>query len=136
MRILAGEPASKIPVSAGDNVRPIFEWRQMQRWGVPASDLPQGSEIRFHSPTVWEQYRWQSLTAMTIILVQALLIAGLFYERERRRLAEIDTRRRMSELAGSGLRSGKGAAPFSAWPCRLRRTTGEAPGDRCRASRR
>src|SRR5579862_2684615 len=84
---------------------------------------PKSAGTCFHSPTVWEEYRWQSLTAMTIILVQALSITGLFYERERRRVAEIDARRLMSELAGSGLRSGQGAGPFSAWPCRLRRTT-------------
>ncbi len=47
MRILAGEPASKIPVSAGDKVRPIFDWRQMQRWGLPASGLPQGRRSAF-----------------------------------------------------------------------------------------
>jgi C4-dicarboxylate-specific signal transduction histidine kinase len=86
-------------MSVGDNVRPIFDWRQMQRWNVAASSLPQGSEIRFRSPTIWEQYRWQSLTALTIILVQALLISGMLYERRRRRLAEIEARRRMSELA-------------------------------------
>ena len=93
---------------------------------------------------------------MTIILVQALLITGLFYERERRRVAEIDARRRMSELAHLnrqatagemtasiaalelnqplvGAHRGRiwakerqGAAPFSACPCRSRRTTREA----------
>ena len=99
MRILAGEAPSSIPVSAGDNVRPIFDWREMQRWHVAASGLPQGSEIRFRIPTVWEQYRWQSLAAMTIIVVQTLLITGMFYERQRRRVAEIEARRRMSELA-------------------------------------
>src|SRR5271166_5019451 len=99
MRILAGESASKIPLSAGDNVRPIFDWRQMQRWNVATSSLPQGSEIRFRSPTIWEQYRWQSLAALTIIFVQALLITGMLYERRRRHRAEIEARRRMSELA-------------------------------------
>lgn len=99
MRILAGESASDIPLSAGDYVRPIFDWREMQRWNVAAGRLPQGSEIRFREPTVWEQYRWQSLTALSIILVQALLIAGMLYERRRRRVAEIEARRRMSELA-------------------------------------
>jgi signal transduction histidine kinase len=99
MRILAGESASDIPLSAGDYVRPVFDWRQMQRWRVAASRLPEGSEIRFRTPTVWEQYRWQSLTALSIILVQALLITGMLYERRKRRLAEIEARRRMSELA-------------------------------------
>jgi signal transduction histidine kinase len=48
---------------------------------------------------MWEQYRWQSLTALAIILVQSLLIMGMLYERRRRQIAEIEARRRMSELA-------------------------------------
>jgi signal transduction histidine kinase len=99
MRVLAGESASDIPLSAGDYVRPVFDWRQLRRWQVDASRLPEGSEIRFRTPGVWEQYRWQSLTALSIILVQALLITGMLYERRKRRLAEIEARRRMSELA-------------------------------------
>jgi signal transduction histidine kinase len=98
-QVLAGEPVSNIPLSAGDNVRPIFDWRQMQRWHVAESSLPQGSEIRFRTPTIVEQYRWQSLTAVAIILIQALLITGMLYERQRRHLAEVEARRRMSELA-------------------------------------
>ncbi|WP_245287052.1 ATP-binding protein [Bradyrhizobium sp. Tv2a-2] len=99
MRVLAGEPVPNIPLSAGDNVRPIFDWRQLQRWQVAESGLPQGSEIRFRTPTIVEQYRWQSLTAVAIILIQALLITGMLYERQRRHLAEIEARSRMSELA-------------------------------------
>jgi signal transduction histidine kinase len=99
MRILGGESPSQIPMSAGDNVRPIFDWRQLQRWNVAAASLPRGSEIRFRTLTIWEQYRWQSLTALTIILVQAILITGMLYERRRRRLAEFEARKRMSELA-------------------------------------
>jgi signal transduction histidine kinase len=98
-RILGGETASSIPVSTGDNVRPIFDWRQLQRWGVAETSLPDGSEIRFRTPTIWEQYRWQSLTALSIILLQAFLITGMLYERRRRRTAEIEARHRMSELA-------------------------------------
>ena len=99
MRILAGESSSSIPPSNGDNVKPIFDWQQMQRWNVAASDLPPGSEIRFRMPTIWKQYRWQSMTALAVILLQALFIAGMLYEHRRRRAAEIESRGRMSELA-------------------------------------
>ncbi|HLG85085.1 MAG TPA: ATP-binding protein [Bradyrhizobium sp.] len=51
------------------------------------------------APSIWEEYRWQSLTALTIILLQAVLITGMFYEHRRRRLAEFEARKRMSELA-------------------------------------
>ena len=34
----------------------MFDWRQLQRWGIDESRLPPGSEIRFRVPTVWELY--------------------------------------------------------------------------------
>jgi len=85
--------------SDGNFVKPIFDWRQMQRWGVSASSLPPGSEIRFRDPTVWEQYKAQILTISAAILTQALLIAGLLHEREYRRRAERTARETFSELA-------------------------------------
>jgi signal transduction histidine kinase len=99
MRVLDGEPPSSIPPTTGQNIKPIFDWRQLQRWNVAASHLPAGSEIRFQTPTIWEQYRWQSLTALAIIIVQGFLISALLYEHQRRRVAEVEARRRMSELS-------------------------------------
>ena len=54
-------------------VKPVFNWLQMQRWGVRESDLPSGSEVRFREPSQWEKYRWQTLVS-TVLLVQAGLI--------------------------------------------------------------
>jgi signal transduction histidine kinase len=99
MRILAGESASSIPVSIGNMVRPIFDWRQMQRWGVSASSLPSGSEIRFREPTLWQQYRSQILVVCAAILMQTMMIGWLIYEHWRRRLAEVLSRNSMAELA-------------------------------------
>jgi signal transduction histidine kinase len=99
LRILDGEQASSMPAAATGGVKPIFNWRQMQRWKVSQSDLPAGSEIRFREPTFWEQYRWQSIAIGTVILVQAVLIAVMLYERRKRQDAEVESRHRMSELA-------------------------------------
>jgi len=77
----------------------VFDWRQMQRWGISESSLPPGSEIRFRDPTAWEQYRWQILAATAVLLLKAAMITGLLYEHRRRRNAEIEARQRMSELA-------------------------------------
>jgi signal transduction histidine kinase len=99
LRILDGESASSIPIAEGNVVTPMFDWRQMQRWGVSAAALPSGSEIRFRDPTMWEQYRWQVLTTATVLLAQTALIFGLAYEHRRRRRAEVEARQRMSELA-------------------------------------
>jgi signal transduction histidine kinase len=98
LRLLNGESASGIPIADGNVVRPIFDWRQMQRWGVSASSLPPGSEIRFRDPTAWEQYSLQILTICAALLVQSALILWLIYERRHRHLAEVQARNSMAEL--------------------------------------
>ena len=98
LRILNGESASAIPVADGNFVKSIFDWRQMQRWGVSASSLPPGSEIRFRDPTVWEQYKAQILAITAAILGQAALIAWLLHERQYRHRAERTARETFSEL--------------------------------------
>jgi signal transduction histidine kinase len=98
LRILSGESASSIPIRAGNIVRPIFDWRQMQRWGISEASLPAGSEIRFRDPTAWDQYHMQILTIIATILVQAALISWLIFEHRRRHLAEVQSRNAMTEL--------------------------------------
>ena len=71
LRVLDGEPASRLPITAGDFTRPIFDWRQLERWGINAASLPPGSEIRFRPPTLWEQYRWQMIAILVAVLLQA-----------------------------------------------------------------
>jgi signal transduction histidine kinase len=100
LRILCGESASQIPILPnGNRMRPIFDWRQLQRWGVNESRLPPGSEIRFRELSAWKRYRWQIVAIAGALLAQLVLIVGLFYEHRRRRLAEITSRQRLTELA-------------------------------------
>jgi signal transduction histidine kinase len=99
LRVLNGESAAAIPTHLGNFVRPVFDWRQMQRWGIRESSLPPGSEIRFREVTAWDQYRDQILFAGAAILLQAALIAWLLLERHRRQRAEIAVRDTISNLA-------------------------------------
>ncbi|MBR0853201.1 sensor histidine kinase [Bradyrhizobium liaoningense] len=99
IRILGGEKPASInyePLSFGP---PRYDWRELQRWGISKSRLPPGSEILYREPTVWERYRWQMLLITSVFLVQAGLISGLLHERRRRRLAEVESRQRLAELA-------------------------------------
>ena len=98
VRILDGERAGDIPPVRG-GAKLLFSWPQMQRWSVSESSLPEGSEIRFREPTLFEQYRWQSLAVAAALLIQAGLIVFLLHERHLRRDAEVESRKRMSELA-------------------------------------
>src|SRR5262245_45818978 len=100
LRILDGENASDIPITNSEEIlKPVFDWRQLQRWDISENRLPVGSEIRFRSPTAWEQYHWQIMLISAALVLQSLLIAGLFYEHRRRRQAEVEASRRMAELA-------------------------------------
>jgi C4-dicarboxylate-specific signal transduction histidine kinase len=80
-------------------IKPVFNWPLMQRWNVGESSLPEGSEIRFREPTLFEKYRWQSMALAATLLIQAGLIIFLLHERHRRRNAEVESQNRMTELA-------------------------------------
>jgi signal transduction histidine kinase len=98
LRLLDGERLQNISL-AEENVKPIFDWRQLQRWGVDLSRLPAESEIRFRPLTAWDQYRWHILWIAAAFLLQTALILGLLHERRRRRSAETEARNRLSDLA-------------------------------------
>ena len=99
VRILGGEKPGEIKTPPVQFAGPVFDWREMRRWGISESRLPAGSEILFRPPTAWEQYRWQVLSIVVVILTQTLLIMGLLYEHQRRRRAEVQSMQRMTELA-------------------------------------
>src|SRR5262249_57889871 len=88
LRILDGEAASKIPVVRGDFTRPVFDWRQLQRFGISESRLPAGGEVRFREFRLWEQYRWQMAAIFFFIALQAALIGLLLLAPPRRRILE------------------------------------------------
>lgn len=98
LRILDGASVAANPVAISEFTRPIFDWRQLQRWNISESRLPPGSDIRFREPTMWELYRMRILAAIAVILAQAALIFWLLYEHRRRRSAEAATRQTMSDL--------------------------------------
>jgi len=98
LRLLKGEaPSQKLSEDFSNKI--IFDWRQMQRWGISESRLPPNSEIQFREKPVWEQYSWQIMLVSAIVFAQAGLISILLHEHRRRRLAEVQARERMAELA-------------------------------------
>ena len=99
MRVLNGESASSIPISVGNSIRPVFDWRQLRRWSVDKSRLPPGSEIRFREVTPWQRYRWPLIGAAILFLLQSALLLRLVFESRGRRTAEAESRLHLSELA-------------------------------------
>ena len=106
-------PPRGIPPAGGDFTKPVFDWRQLQRWKVSERALPPGSEIRFRQPGLWEQYHWVVIAALTVVLIQAAMISWLLFERRRRRLAELESRRRIFEVAHLNRAAAAGALSAS-----------------------
>ena len=67
---------------------PVYDWRELKRWGIDFARLPAGSEIRFQPPSVWDEHRTLIITAISIFIVQTALSIGLVWQRARRRRAE------------------------------------------------
>jgi len=99
VRLLNGETPGDIKIVPVGLAAPRYDWRQLQKWGIKNSLLPPGSTIYFREPTVWERYSWQIALVTAVILLQAGLISALLREHRRRRLAEVQSRQRMAELA-------------------------------------
>jgi signal transduction histidine kinase len=86
--MLAGETPGdsvEVPVPVPP---PAFDWRELERWGIPESRLPIGADVRFRPPSLWEQHRTLILAGSAIVLLQATLIAALLFQRARRHSAE------------------------------------------------
>jgi hypothetical protein len=99
VRILRGETAGDIKTPLVGLGTPKFDWREMRRWSIPESWLPPGSEIHFRSPSIWAQYRMQAMAAIAVVLLQSAMIGWLLIERNRRRVAEVESRRRLLQIA-------------------------------------
>ena len=84
--------------------QPTFDWRELQRWGIPESRLPPGSIVRYRAPSLWSAYRSTVLSAMGVLAIQSLLIVGLLYQRRARRRAEIESRNNLALAADASRR--------------------------------
>jgi PAS domain S-box-containing protein len=87
-RVLSGEQPEKIPVVHDPDRRLRVDWRQLQRWHIPESVLPSGTEVMYRPPSLWESYRKYVVAAIAVIAALLLLIIGLLLERTRKRKAE------------------------------------------------
>ncbi len=91
-RVLAGEPPDSIPVMHGTSDVIRVDWRQLRHWNIPESALPPGTIVLYRQPTVWEQYEKYILAGVVLIVLQAVLIIGLLWQRARKRKSEIELR--------------------------------------------
>jgi PAS domain S-box-containing protein len=89
LKILDGASPNDIPVAEAPNEF-VFDWRPLKRWGIKESNLPPGSIVLNRKPTVWESYKGYIVGGITLILVEALLIFALAWQRTRAKKAEAE----------------------------------------------
>ncbi len=88
IRLLRGERPESIPPQILEAAVPVYDWRELQRWGIPETRLPAGGIIQFRQPTFWERYRWRIVAVLLFCVLQTTLIIGLLASRTRQRRAE------------------------------------------------
>jgi hypothetical protein len=150
IRILAGEDPQAAARSESHQAVPMFDWHQLRRWNISEERLPPGSIVRFKEATYWEQNYQTILTALSLCLLEALLIVALLVLLRRRRLAEAALRESEQQmgLAANAAELGhvdvgrpaRPALDDGQRPRTIRLHVGHAPGlrgpDRTSASRR
>lgn len=95
-KVMDGE--ANLPQFVESEPHPILDWRQVMRWGIPSGRIPADAEIRFRTPSVWDDYKEAIAAALTLILLQAGLIAALVFQARRRRRAEEEVALGRAEL--------------------------------------
>jgi PAS domain S-box-containing protein len=87
LRVLNGEGGLQegVEVTAA---APMFDARQVRRWGIPEARLPAGSIVRFREPSAWQRHRWPIIGGGALALLLGLVAAGLQLEHRWRRRAQ------------------------------------------------
>lgn len=92
LRVLGGESPDTIPVVRFSSDRPnryMFDYAQLQRWGIRASALPEGSQIVNQPESFFVRHRTASLMAMGLSLFLIVVNSILVLNVRRRRAAEM-----------------------------------------------
>ena len=99
LRILKGEKPRAVDPPSVLFGQPVYDSRELRRWGISEARLPPGSIVHFRQPTVWEQYRWPITAVAAIIPLQSILIGYVLIQNRRRRKAEAEAAQQRQEVA-------------------------------------
>jgi PAS domain S-box-containing protein len=85
--VLAMEDGKPLPVEPESSyIKPMFDWQQLERWGVDAKRLPPDSVFINRPLTLWSQYRAAVIGAIIVIsFLSAMIVPLLLLNRQRKR---------------------------------------------------
>jgi len=103
LRVLEGEAPAHIPVRELPSTANMFDARQLVRWHLDERRLPADSIVKYRDLSFLDRYKSYLIVGGTVLAGQTAVIAGLLFQRRRRRQAEADLRssyERISNLGG------------------------------------
>ena len=86
-RVADGARPRDVP-PADATLTPTVDWRQLQRWRIPASRLPVQSVILYRTPSLLQQYRGYVIGGSIVLAAQLAFIVGLLVQGARLRRAK------------------------------------------------
>ena len=97
VQIFAGKKAAEIPLKKSVSSY-MFDWRQLRRWHVRESSLPDESLVLFKETTFWQAYKGRILVLVFLLLVALVSILLLLINLKRRKVAEAALTQAHAEL--------------------------------------
>ena len=79
-------------VEAAVAPQPMFDWLQLQRWGVDPDKLPEDTLFLNRPRTLWSEYREAVIVAGSALLVLSVLLLALLVLNQRRKQVELTLR--------------------------------------------
>ncbi len=96
-------PAGEAPASRVSRAnRIMFDWRELQKFGLAGRPLPDGAEIHFEPPSLWETHREVVLVTGIFLVAQSAWIVALIIQLRLRRRAEQKVSNQRDQLAHAG----------------------------------
>jgi len=98
LRVMAGESPAAIPFGGDDAYVERYDWRELKRWHIRLDAIPAAAEIRFRQMTFWEEHHWVIIGALSLAIIETVLIFGLGINLKRRKKAEAELKASESSL--------------------------------------
>lgn len=125
VRILHGESASSLPPEVIPPTEPLYDWRELHRWGINEGQLPPGSVVKYRHTTIWQRYKYLIVSCVSLVLLQTGSIVALLFNRIRRQRAERSLRESEERM-----KLAAGAAALEMWEWNLAGSKRLANGSR------
>ena len=75
LRMWAAPPDAPPFVESFGMHAPVYDWRELQRWGISESLLPPGSELRYRPRSAWIEYR-REIAATATVMAKSMATAA------------------------------------------------------------